>query len=111
MSGDLFFLLILIVKFENRGIILGEKGAKMPVYEYIVADTEKGCDLCSQGFELIQSVKDETLVKCPECGADIRKIFPHISVGASKTTLDRRAKDNGFHKLKKVDKNKYEKLY
>lgn len=83
----------------------------MPVYEYIVADNESGCDLCTDGFEVIQSIKDDTLTECPRCGVTVRKVLPHVSVGVSKTSLDRRAKDSGFHKLKKVDKNKYEKLY
>ena len=83
----------------------------MPVYQYVMDENEKGCSLCMDGFEIMQHVKDDTLTTCPECGGKIRKIFPHVVIGASKTSLDRRAKESGFHKLKKVDKNKYEKLY
>jgi len=83
----------------------------MPVYQYIVQDESKGCDTCSVGFEIRQSVDDTPLDTCPVCGAALRKVFPNIVIGSSKTGLDRRAKESGFHKLKKVDKGKYEKLY
>ena len=83
----------------------------MPIYEYIAKDTDKSCKYCQNGFSIKQSLSEDTLLKCPKCKADIRKIFPVFTIGASKTSLDRRAKDNGFHKLKKVDKGKYEKIY
>jgi len=83
----------------------------MPVYQYIAQDESKGCDTCRSGFEIKQGVNDEPLATCPECGDAIRKVFPNVVIGPSKTGLDRRAKESGFHKLKKVDKGKYEKLY
>ena len=83
----------------------------MPMYEYIARDEAKGCAQCRAGFECKQRVNDEPLRECPYCHGPVRKIFPRITIGASKTSLDRRAKESGFHKLKKVDKNKYEKLY
>ena len=83
----------------------------MPIYEYVVIEKENGCVYCREKFEIKQSINEESLTKCPKCNSRIRKVFSSISIGASKTSLDRRAKDNGFHKLKRVDKGKYEKLY
>ena len=49
--------------------------------------------------------------RCPLCGEKLKKVFAPFSIGFSKSGLERRAKEAGFHKLKKVDKGKYEKIY
>ena len=82
----------------------------MPIYLY-KAKGKKGCSHCLGGFEVLQKLRDAALDACPECGHTIRKVIGGFSVGFSKTHLDRRAKEKGFHKLKKVDKGKYEKMY
>lgn len=38
----------------------------MPTYEYV-------CTKCGQYFEIRQSMKDEPLRICPECGAQIQR--------------------------------------
>ena len=83
----------------------------MPVYRYKAKIEGKSCNLCKKGFEVLQNINDRPLENCPECGAEVIRIFSEFSVGFSKTDLDRRAREKGFHKLKKVDKGKYEKLY
>ena len=41
----------------------------MPTYEY-------ECDACGHGFEEFQSMADEPLVKCPQCGKKkLRRLF------------------------------------
>lgn len=41
----------------------------MPTYEYT-------CDACEHSFEEFQSMKDEPLTKCPECGKKkLRRLF------------------------------------
>jgi putative FmdB family regulatory protein len=40
----------------------------MPTYVY-------GCDSCGHRFEKFQKFSDAPLTDCPECGANIRKIF------------------------------------
>jgi putative FmdB family regulatory protein len=40
----------------------------MPTYEYLCKD-------CGHTFEVVQSMNDEPLTVCPECGGDLRKIF------------------------------------
>jgi putative FmdB family regulatory protein len=41
----------------------------MPTYEYL-------CEACDHKFELFQSIKDEPVKKCPECGKKkVRRLF------------------------------------
>jgi putative FmdB family regulatory protein len=50
----------------------------MPTYEY-------ACRACGHTFEIVQSMRDETLTVCPECGGELRKVFapPAISFKGS----------------------------
>jgi len=81
----------------------------MPIYVYKAL--KKGYSLCKKGMEVFQKMKDKELERCPLCGAKLKRVFSPFSLGFSKTGLERRAKEAGFHKLKKVDKGKYEKIY
>ena len=40
----------------------------MPTYEYI-------CDTCKHTFEKFQSMTDEPIKKCPECGKKVRRLI------------------------------------
>ena len=40
----------------------------MPTYEY-------ACKSCGHTFEVVQSMNDDPLVVCPECGGELRKVF------------------------------------
>jgi putative FmdB family regulatory protein len=46
----------------------------MPTYDYV-------CEACQHEFEHFQSIKDEALKKCPECGR--RKLRRLIGPGAA----------------------------
>jgi len=46
----------------------------MPIYEY-KAKNGANCKLCKGGFEVRQGINDVPLKRCPECGAEIRKLF------------------------------------
>ena len=85
----------------------------MPIYEYIATDPSKrSCDYCREGFETTQHINDPRLVKCPECGAPIRRrITSPAAIGRSQSSLDDRAKAAGFTKLKRLGKGEYEKQY
>ena len=83
----------------------------MPFYEYIVTPPAKGCDYCHDGFERLQPISADPLVKCPKCGDAIKKCISRINVGASQSCLDDRAKNQGFTKLKRVSKGEYEKQF
>src|SRR5437763_16457916 len=40
----------------------------MPTYEY-------ACKSCGQHVEVVQSISDEPLTVCPNCGGQLRKVF------------------------------------
>jgi putative FmdB family regulatory protein len=40
----------------------------MPTYEYTCRD-------CGHTFDIVQSMLDEPLTMCPECGGSLRKVF------------------------------------
>jgi putative FmdB family regulatory protein len=46
----------------------------MPIYEY-KAKNGSHCKLCRGRFEVRQGINDQPLRRCPECGAEIRKLF------------------------------------
>jgi putative FmdB family regulatory protein len=50
----------------------------VPTYEYTCRD-------CGHTFEIVQSMWDEPLTMCPECGGSLRKVFapPAISFKGS----------------------------
>jgi putative FmdB family regulatory protein len=50
----------------------------VPTYEYTCRD-------CGHTFEIVQSMTDEPLSMCPECGGSLRKVFapPAISFKGS----------------------------
>jgi putative FmdB family regulatory protein len=56
----------------------GRLPAQMPTYEYTCRD-------CGHTFEIVQSMLDEPLTMCPECGGSLRKVFapPAISFKGS----------------------------
>jgi len=83
----------------------------MPIYQYKAKNEKEGCEHCRNGFETMQSINSPSLKKCPVCGARVKKVISSFSLGFSKSSLDSKAKEKGFHKLKRVDKGKYEKLY
>lgn len=54
----------------------------MPVYEY-------RCRTCEHQFEIQQSINDDNLTDCPECGGDLRKVFAPVGIAF---------KGSGFYK-------------
>ena len=74
----------------------------MPTYEYQLAEGE-GCAHCAGGFEARQSMSEEPLEKCPQCGCAVKRAIsvPNISTRASTKTVlsDRNLKRHGFKKL------------
>ena len=83
----------------------------MPLYVYEAKDAKKGCVKCRAGFEITQSLKDEKLSVCPDCGSPIYRVIQAPGLTHSKTDLHYRAKRAGFSCLKKVQKGEYEKMY
>lgn len=83
----------------------------MPIYVYEAKDPEKGCKRCRCGFEITQSLKDDRLTACPDCGASVFRVIQAPGLTHSKTDLHYRAKRAGFKCLKKVQKGEYETIY
>lgn len=83
----------------------------MPIYVYEAKDESKSCAKCRAGFEVSQSIKDERLTSCPDCGATIQRVIQAPGLTHSRTDLHYRAKRAGFHSLKRVEKGEYEKMY
>ena len=59
----------------------------------------------------MQSIHDDKLTACPDCGAAIFRVIQAPGLGRSETDLHYRAKRAGFKCLKKVTKGEYEPLY
>ena len=83
----------------------------MPLYVYEAKDAQKSCAKCRAGLEITQSLKDEKLVTCPDCGAPIYRVIQAPGLTHSRMDLHYRAKRAGFNCLKKVQKGEYEKMY
>lgn len=83
----------------------------MPLYVYEAKEGARGCDRCRGGFEITQSLKDDRLTRCPECGGEIFRVICAPGLTHSKTDLHYRAKRAGFKCLKKVQKGEYETIY
>ncbi|MBR1871300.1 MAG: zinc ribbon domain-containing protein [Kiritimatiellae bacterium] len=83
----------------------------MPLYSYEAEDAKKSCEYCRNGFTIAQSLKDEKLAHCPQCGAPVAKVIKAPALRHSQTDLHYRAKRAGFTALKRVDKGTYEKMY
>jgi putative FmdB family regulatory protein len=83
----------------------------MPIYEYQATDEKRCCKHCAKVFEVLQQPSDAPLTECPQCEAPVTKLISAPAVGASESGADDRARSAGFHKLKRLDKGKYEKQY
>lgn len=46
----------------------------MPIYEYRAVG-QAGCKLCKNKFEVRQSMWEEPLKQCPQCGAEVKRLF------------------------------------
>ena len=79
----------------------------MAVYEYTHCDTLKP-DGCPRGqvFEVVQSIKEDALPECPECGQPVKRLISRVFVSAPKGNAD--LKNMGFTKLVKRDTGVYE---
>ena len=83
----------------------------MPTYEYEAVDAATSCPHCAVGFEMVLSLRDPPLAKCPSCGAPVRKRVCAPAIGRSASGMDARAKSAGFTKLKRLGKSEYEKQF
>lgn len=83
----------------------------MPIREYMSDDAAAGCAYCRNGFERLEPLHAPALQKCPRCGAAVTRQVSAPNVGGSRSGLDDRARQAGFHKLKKLGRGEYERQY
>jgi len=50
----------------------------MPFYEYRAINEDQSCDFCVDVFEVTQSMSDNQLSECPECGSPIKKLISEL---------------------------------
>ena len=62
----------------------------MPMYVYEAKEPEKGCAKCSKGFEIMQSINDPKLEKCPDCGAAIFRVIQAPGLGHERDSASQR---------------------
>ncbi|MBI4582178.1 MAG: zinc ribbon domain-containing protein [Planctomycetes bacterium] len=76
----------------------------MPIYEYRAKDPQgASCHRCREGFDYRQSMRDEPLKTCPECGHPVERLIsvPSVSTRQSVKSMlsDKNLKAKGFTKL------------
>lgn len=77
----------------------------MPNYPYEHSADAPACPL-GPTFEWHQSMRDEALTACPECGAPVERLIAPTFVSAP--TGDSELRDKGFAKLVRRDNGVYE---
>lgn len=86
----------------------------MPIYCYRKEDDEKGCDYCSDVFEIRQKMSEDALKVCPKCNSKIERIIRPYGVyfytDKEKQMLsDKNLSRMGFTKLVREEKGVYRK--
>jgi putative FmdB family regulatory protein len=81
----------------------------MPIYEYRPS-SERCCDFCRAGFEVIQKMRDARLSQCPECNAPIARALSAPNIGTTNASLDpANIEKHGFTQYRRSEKGVYEK--
>jgi putative FmdB family regulatory protein len=68
----------------------------MPTYAYRAIDSEKSCNYCRSGFEVIQRMTEPALTQCPQCKNPVSRILfaPTVVIkGGPLTETDRKIKE------------------
>jgi len=82
----------------------------MPTYDYRAQDPEKAPECCAEGFEVVQTMSEAPLEKCPTCGGPLVKVIgaPGFTMRSEKHVMsDNNLKRAGFKKLVKEGDGKY----
>ncbi len=81
----------------------------MPIYEY-QPKFEKGCNFCSEGFELMRKISEPKLRVCPQCGVEVERIISAPNLAKSGPSLKPgNLEKHGFTQYRKSGKGVYEK--
>lgn len=84
----------------------------MPNYRYRSRAADASCPNCAEGFEVLQTISDDPLTTCPECGGEVRRVIGVTQFNANpkntkKMLSDGNLKRLGFKKLVKEGDGKY----
>lgn len=86
----------------------------MPTYEYHAVDASNACDLCRERFEVQQSMRDDALKTCPDCGRPVERLISLCSMGTTQSQKsmlsDKNLKAKGFTKLVNEGGGKFRKV-
>ena len=86
----------------------------MPTYTYESVEMNKSCKKCRSPFEIEQSIKDEPLKICPECGSAIKRVITAVNISMAQSTKsilsDKNIKKHGFTKLVNEGGGKFRKI-
>lgn len=87
----------------------------MPVYEYRAKDPEgASCYRCRDAFDYMQSMTDEPLKVCPECGNAVERLISLCTVSTAQSVRsmlsDKNLKAKGFTKLVNEGGGKFRKI-
>ena len=85
----------------------------MPTYTYQAAG-EQSCEICVDGFDILQSFEDGPVTECPGCGVPVERRFtaPNINTRPSTKSVmsDENLKKKGFTKLVNEGGGKFRKI-
>lgn len=71
----------------------------MPTYSYV-------CRACGHAFDAVQSIHDDSLVECPVCHGELRRVFGNVGVsfkGSGFYRNDSRSESKSSAKAKSKD--------
>lgn len=89
--------------------MLWKRQDHMPIYEYRPSGNMH-CDVCRNGFEVIQKIEDARLKQCPECKAPVERQISAATIGKPGPGLDQSTLEkHGFTQYKRAGKGVYEK--
>ena len=86
----------------------------MPIYEYQTKDPAASCYRCREPFDVRQSMSDDPLEVCPECGHPVQRLISLPSISTTQSTKsmlsDKNLKAKGFTKLVNEGGGKFRKI-
>lgn len=83
----------------------------MPIYEY-EHDADRG-ENCPERFELLQSMGDSPLQRCPQCGLPCHRVISSFATisGGRGTLSPKNLERLGFTQFKRAGDGRYEKTF
>jgi len=77
----------------------------MPIYLYRAVN--EGCEHCRDGFEVLQGLGEEPIVRCPRCGRPVRRVPAPFATGRGDLLSDSNLRRHGFQKLRRTEEGTY----